>query len=64
MAREIKTLGDFIRLVVEMRAAQKLYFRTHSPSDLQKAKNLEKEVDGAIADREEREAAKKQGSLF
>ena len=36
------TAKDFFTLVVQMRNAQKLYFRTRDKSDLQAAKKLEK----------------------
>ena len=42
------TAKDFFTLVVQMRNAQKLYFRTRDKSDLQAAKKLEKHVDDEI----------------
>ena len=41
---------DFIRLVSEMRAAQKEYFRTRQSGVLQEAKQAERKVDQMIAD--------------
>lgn len=36
---------DFKKLVSDMRKAQKLYFKSRDRRDLQKAKEVEKEVD-------------------
>lgn len=41
-------LHDFTKLVAEMRAAQKAYFRNRDGNNLEKAKRLEKEVDNRI----------------
>jgi hypothetical protein len=41
-------LEDFVRLVADMRAAQKRYFRDRDSSDLKESKRLEKLVDSAI----------------
>jgi len=42
------TAKEFFLLVVSMRNAQKLYFRTRDKSDLQHSKQLEKQVDDEI----------------
>ncbi len=42
------TAKEFFMLVVQMRNAQKLYFRTRDKSDLQASKQLEKQVDDEI----------------
>ena len=42
------TAKEFFTLVVQMRNAQKLYFRTRDKSDLQASKKLEKQVDDEI----------------
>ena len=42
------TAKEFFILVVQMRNAQKLYFRNHDKSDLQASKKLEKQVDDEI----------------
>lgn len=39
---------EFLKLVKEMRDAQKWYFRNRSPQALQKSKDLEKKVDEEI----------------
>lgn len=39
---------QFLKLVKEMREAQKWYFRNRSPQALQKSKDLEKKVDEEI----------------
>ena len=39
---------EFFKLVIEMRNAQKSYFRTRDKSDLQNSKQLEKQVDDEI----------------
>lgn len=41
-------LPRFLTLVADMRAAQKLFFRTHNKDVLLRAKQLEKEVDEAL----------------
>lgn len=46
------TAGQFADIVAEMRAAQKCYFRTRSQKSLEKSKELEKNVDDIIANRE------------
>lgn len=40
-----KELKDLARLVVQMRTAQRAYFRTRTTEDLQMSKTLEREVD-------------------
>ena len=42
------TAKEFFTLVVQMRNAQKLYFRTRDKSDLQASKKLEKQDDDEI----------------
>jgi hypothetical protein len=42
------TEKEFFTLVVQMRNAQKLYFRNRDKSDLQASKKLEKQVDDEI----------------
>jgi hypothetical protein len=42
------TEKEFFTLVVQMRNAQKLYFRNRDKSDLQSSKKLEKQVDDEI----------------
>lgn len=39
-----------IDLVAKMREAQRAYFRTRSPADLERSKSLEKRVDIALRD--------------
>lgn len=41
-------LGEFVRLVGEMRSAQRSYFKTRSTADLDRSKRLEKQVDEAV----------------
>lgn len=36
---------DYVRLVAEMRQAQRDYFKSRSPEALERAKNLERQVD-------------------
>ena len=52
---------EFYALVAEMRAKQNEYFRTRDANVLNECRKLERQVDRAIADREER---KKGGFLF
>ena len=42
---EVERLREFAKLVVDMRNAQKAYFRDRRPSDLTESKRLEKIVD-------------------
>ena len=44
-----KPMRDFIRLVSDMRSAQKEYFRTRDKTVLQNSKMLEKSVDAMLA---------------
>lgn len=43
------TLEEFERVVLEMRKAQRKYFRTRSGSSLSEARELERKVDGILA---------------
>lgn len=43
------TLDEFAALVTKMRDAQRAYFRHRRPEDMQLAKDLERQVDAAIA---------------
>ena len=43
-----KPMRDFIRLVSDMRAAQKEYFRTRDKVVLQNSKSLERSVDAKL----------------
>lgn len=52
----------FIELVESMRKAQRDYFYYHRGSDLEKSKQLEKQVDEAI--KIWRHGKQKQGTLF
>jgi len=47
---ETEEFDEFVRRVKEMRAAQRLYFKTRTPSALSSAKALEKEVDHLVED--------------
>lgn len=38
-------MEEFVRLVAEMRQAQRDYFKSRSPEALERAKNLERQVD-------------------
>jgi phosphate uptake regulator len=42
------TAKEFFKLVIEMRNAQRSYFRTRDKGDLQRSKELEKQVDDEI----------------
>ena len=42
------TLAEFVALVAAMRGAQKDYFKRRTPADLDRARNLEREVDRAV----------------
>ena len=42
-------LIDLAKLMFQLRSAQKQYFKERIPSDLQKAKALEKQVDAELA---------------
>jgi hypothetical protein len=41
----MKDIEQFIALVAQMRQAQKSYFNNRTPKNLQRAKNLEQDVD-------------------
>ena len=58
------TTGDFAGLVERMRMEQKTWFRSRAAPDLYESKNLEKQVDKAIAERKARLEEKAQGILF
>ena len=58
------TTGEFAELVERMRIAQKTWFRSRATPDLYESKNLEKQVDKAIAERKARLAEKAQGTMF
>ena len=45
-------MDEFVKLVYEMRKAQKEYFRTRSKEVLQQSKQLEKRVDEYLRDKE------------
>ncbi|MGP1458471.1 MAG: hypothetical protein ACTTKL_04100 [Treponema sp.] len=47
-----------------MRAAQKNWFKSRATQDLHESKNLEKQVDKAIAERKVRIADSAQGTMF
>lgn len=62
---------EFFDKVVELREAQREYFRTRLPEALRKSKAIEAEIDREIKrvqqiqkDRARAEAEKRQGSLF
>ena len=44
----IKTVGEFVNLVLKMREAQQQYFRTRRLSDLNDSKKFESQVDDEI----------------
>lgn len=52
MAGEIKTVGQFIDLVYEMRKAQKRSARTYLSHDITVTRSLERKVDSVLAERE------------
>ncbi len=54
----------FVRMVEQMRTAQKSYFSTRSPQALEKSKQLEREVDRTIKAYREEEQKRKQPELF
>jgi hypothetical protein len=55
---------SFIRLVAEMRQAQKIYFRTRSPKALEKAKGFEIAVDMCIKEHKPKAERREQKGLF
>lgn len=54
---------EFVELVRRMRAAQRVYFQCRAPSDLNRAKDLEREVDQELKQRAAAEAPQ-QAKLF
>lgn len=54
---------EFVELVRRMRAAQQAYFQCRAPSDLNRAKDLECEVDEELKRRKAAEAPK-QATFF
>ena len=49
------TDADILDLVAKMRNAQKIYFKERSSLDLQRSKELERQVDAALAKRKQGE---------
>ena len=59
------TTGQFADIVLEMRKAQKEYFKYRSPEALTRSKQLEKQVDEILENRKKRkENTAEQGTLF
>ena len=58
------TIGEFAKLVLNMREAQRQYFRTRSSWDLNDARAWESKVDQALKERAERQAEEAQPKLF
>jgi hypothetical protein len=59
------TTGQFADLVLEMRKAQKEYFKYRSPEALTRSKQLEKQVDEILENRQKRSHnPAEQGTLF
>ncbi len=54
---------EFVELVRRMRAAQRVYFQCRAPSDLNRAKALERKVDGELERRASAEGPK-QATFF
>ena len=54
-------MTEFVKLVKEMRKAQKDFFKFHRPLDMQTAVQLEREVDKIIKTLEAQDAAVKLG---
>lgn len=54
---------EFLELVRRMRTAQRVYFQCRAPSDLNRAKALEREVDRELEQRAAAEAPK-QATFF
>ena len=48
-------MTDFEKLVLELRTAQKNFFRYHDRADLRKSKELERRVDADLAKKQEQE---------
>lgn len=55
---------EFYKTVVRMRQAQKDYFRTRRPCDLQRSKDIEKVIDNEIARVEKIEMERRMPPLF
>ena len=58
------TTGEFADLIKAMRDAQKEYFKTRSTAALNKSKELEKQVDTILKERNKREYERKNPGLF
>lgn len=58
------TAGKFADLVMEMRDAQRKYFRTRSKASLEASKSLEQRVDKILEERKRREQERANPSLF
>ena len=54
---------EFVELVRRMRAAQRVYFQCRAPSDLNRTKAFEREVDRELEQRAEAEAPR-QATFF
>lgn len=54
---------EFVDLVRRMRAVQRVYFQYHAPSDLNRARALERKVDRELEQRAAAEAPK-QATFF
>lgn len=50
MKKKNEISEETLRILLQMREAQKKYFRTRSSTDLAEAKSLEKEVDKLLDD--------------
>lgn len=48
-------MTEFEKLVLEMRTAQKNWFRWHDQNELRKSKELERKVDAALKQKQEQE---------
>jgi len=59
----VKTVGEFVNLVSQMREAQRKYFRNRASSDLNEAKVFEKQVDDEIGQFYKRREEKNQPGL-
>jgi len=59
----VKTVGEFVSMVSRMREAQRQYFRTRAPGDLNAAKILESRVDDEIKEYFKRQENKNQPGL-
>lgn len=56
-------LADLLKIVIEMRAAQKAFFRNKKTSDLEASKLLERKLDALTAELSKSEKSE-QGKLF